>query len=178
MTTWHLARVRTGSEQAAAAELARLGFRPFLPMVTTWRDVPPRLRARLGRRQAVERPAFAGWLLAGVEPDAPAPDWHGTARHVLDFVRVDEPGAQARLAADVARLQAAAEAGDTNEVRKAADGLRERLDAIVGKRVAILDGALAGLEGTAEAVRGKRIEVSVAGLARVSVPIESLEERA
>ncbi|MGJ3264322.1 MAG: transcription termination/antitermination protein NusG [Salinarimonas sp.] len=173
---WALLFVSTGRESAAAEDLEALGYHGFLPMLTVWRDLPRRLRAKLGkRREPVTGPAFPSYVFVGFDPDRLPPTPLYQVRHALTVIRAD-PAAQARLAADLDRLRAAEASGDVDLVKAEAEALRERMAAIVGKPVAILEGPLAGLEGVAEGVRGRdRLEVSVHG-ARVVIPHDALRE--
>ena len=175
-TTWAIVWATPRGEEKATAELERFGYTVFLPMVTVWRDVPQRMRKKLGvRRQAVERPALSRYLFVGLNPQVQRWSMIADAEGVAEVIRADGPQ-QPRLQADIARMRKAYDRGDLDEVKRETEQMRARLEKIVGRRVRITDGPLNGMEGEAEERRGKRdVEVAI-GPVRAVVDIDALQE--
>jgi transcription antitermination factor NusG len=175
-TIWAIVWTAPRGEQKAVDELMRYGYAAFLPMVTVWRDVPQRQRKRVGaRREPVERPALSRYVFVGLNPQIQSWGLIADAEGVSEVIRADGPQ-QPRLQADIARMRKAYEKGDLDEVRRENEAMRERLQAIVGKRVYVTDGPLTGMQGEAESLHGKReVEVSI-GPVRVIMDINTLTE--
>jgi transcriptional antiterminator RfaH len=175
-TTWAIVWTAPSMERKAHDELVRLGYSAFLPMVRIWKDIPKRLRAKLkARRQPVDRPALSRYLFVGLDPERQIWSAIVEAEGVSDLIRC-EGILQARLQADIARLRAAHDAGEYDEVKREAEALRERMEAMVGRKVRIAAGPFVGCEGTVESRHGKRAVAVTVGPMKAHLDVDDVEE--
>jgi transcription termination/antitermination protein NusG len=128
---WHVLWTHSNCEDAVAGQLSARGFHPFLPKVETW-------SRRGGKRRLCARPLFPGYVFLNDALDKSA---HCDVRKARGLVRVlgeswDRPALVPDQEMQGIRRLAAARVPTFEHPY-----LRE------GRRVLIVDGPLAGLDG-------------------------------
>ncbi len=160
---WHLAYTKPRSEAAASMQLARQGYEAYLPLYKTLKRGPEGLlpqRSPMFPRYVFFRAGRAGQSIAPVRSTL-------GVSHIVRFGVTPATVSDALLDALRAFEQQREQAGP------------ETLSSLQpGRRVAVCDGPLKGLEGLVSASAGQRVTVllDVLGLqTRVSLPTHHLE---
>ena len=130
-TPWHVVWTHSHCEQLACEQLEARGFHPFLPRVGTW-------STRAGHRRLVNVPMFPGYVFLNDALDKTA---HVEARKARAVVRILGDGWERPARVPEAEIVALRKLVDARLPTLPHPYLRE------GRRVRIVAGPLAGLEG-------------------------------